>query len=632
MSRLLDTINSPEDLQTLSLSQLKKLAHEIRSFLIHSVSKTGGHLAANLGVVELTIALHYVFNSPEDKLIWDVGHQAYVHKILTGRKHRFKTLRKEGGLSGFPKREESDHDSFNTGHSSTSISAALGMAAARDISGEDYEVIPIIGDGSLTGGIAFEALNNAGRSKSKTIVILNDNQMSISQNVGSLTQYLCDVRTEPVYLDVKEDIERFLRRIPGIGDGIVQSVKSAKENLRYMFVPGVLFEEMGFNYFGPIDGHNINALVSVLKSAKKLKGPIFIHIKTVKGKGYPPAENQPSKFHGVPSFNVKTGEFDCKEKKITYSDAFGEALCDLAAKDKDIVGITAAMPEGTGLSGFASTYPDRFFDVGIAEQHAVTFAAGLAAAGKKPVVALYSSFLQRAYDQVLHDVCLQNLPVVFALDRAGIVGADGETHQGIFDISFLSHMPNLTVMAPKNKEELESMLAFAVEQSGPVVIRYPRGDVSLVNQDQLAPIEMAKQEVLYHGDHVAVLAYGAMNDMAFDIMDELKDEDINVTLVNARFVSPLDEKGILDLANNHECIVTLEENVEHGGFGAKVLATLTKHHVIPKAYRSFALTSGMIEQGTRERSLKQFGLDKEEIKDYIRDTFKERNTWHRKNG
>lgn len=618
MSRLLDTINSPEDLKKLKPVQLKKLAHEIRSFLIHSVSKTGGHLGANLGVVELTLALHYVFNSPEDKFIWDVGHQAYVHKILTGRKDRFRTLRKQDGLSGFPKRDESTHDHFNTGHSSTSISAALGMAAARDLTDEDYEVIPIIGDGSLTGGMAFEALNNAGRSKSKTIVILNDNQMSIAPNVGSLTKYLCDVRTEPVYLDVKEDVERFLKRIPAIGAGLVNSVRSAKDNLRYMLVPGVLFEEMGFNYFGPIDGHNLPALVSVLKSAKKLKGPIFIHVKTVKGKGYLPAEKEPCKYHGVPPFNAKTGEFFGKSTGTSYSKAFGQQMLHLAKEHKNMVAITAAMPDGTGLLDFAKEYPERFFDVGIAEQHAVTFAAGLAAMGKRPVVAIYSSFLQRAYDQVLHDVCLQNLPVIFALDRAGIVGADGETHQGIFDISYLSHLPNLTVMAPKNQVELDAMMAWALTHDGPVVIRYPRGNVSQVYGDQQEAIELGKAEVLQKGKQVALIAYGAMNDLAHEVAEKLKEENIDITVINGRFSSPIDEDLYIELAKDHGCFITLEENMIHGGFGTKIMTALSHQGCVPSHMKCFGFSQGIVEQGERSSALQVAGLDQETVINYIK--------------
>lgn len=616
MAKILDNIHSPEDLKRVPPKYLNKLAHEIRSFLVHSISKTGGHLSANLGVVELSIALHYVFQSPDDKIIWDVGHQAYVHKLLTGRKEGFKTLRKEGGLSGFPKVTESMHDMFNTGHSSTSISAALGMAKARDMKGEDHSVISVIGDGSLTGGMAFEALNNTGRSNTKMIVILNDNQMSISENVGGLTKYLCDIRTESSYIEAKEEIEKILKCIPGIGDNLVQSVKSAKDTLRYMLVPGVLFEELGFNYFGPVDGHDIQSLISVLRSAKKVKEPVFIHVKTVKGKGYLPAEQMPCLYHGVPTFDVKTGKLQ-KGNDYTYSKAFGTKMVELGKKNDKVVAITAAMPEGTGLTPFADSFPKRFFDVGIAEQHAVTFAAGLATAGMKPVVAVYSSFLQRAYDQVLHDVCLQNLPVVFALDRAGIVGADGETHQGIYDLSYLSHMPNMTVMAPKNHIELNQMLEYAINYNGPIAIRYPKGTVSTVNEQCQQPIERGKSEVIKEGKTIAVIAYGSMNDVANEVILQLESKGYEPSLINGRFIAPFDETMVLHLSKNHDYIFTIEENVIDGGFGSKYLNCLMEKNIYPKHFKAFGLPKTIIEQGNREHTLKKFGLDRDSIVDYI---------------
>lgn len=620
MGSLLKEINSPDDLKKIPQKQLRKLAHEIRHFLIHSVSQTGGHLSANLGVIELSIALHYVFKSPEDKLVWDVGHQAYVHKLLTGRRRGFNQLRMEDGLSGFPKTSESVHDIFNVGHSSTSISAGYGIAKARDIVGDDYSVISIIGDGSLTGGMAFEALNNVGRSKSKMIVILNDNQMSISENVGGLTRYLCDIRTEPTYLDVKEDIENMLKRIPGIGSGIVQSVRSAKESIRYLLVPGVLFEELGFNYFGPIDGHDIQALITAFNSAKKVKGPVFIHVKTQKGKGYPPAEKQPCKFHSVPKFDVKTGHLN-KTKVVTYSGVFGSTMVELGSKHKDLVAITAAMPEGTGLKAFSKAYPERFFDVGIAEQHAVTFAAGLAISGMKPVVAIYSSFLQRAYDQIIHDVCIQNLPVVFAIDRGGIVGADGETHQGVFDISYLSHIPNLTVMAPKNAVEFKKMMEFAVGHNGPIAIRYPRGEVSNCYNHVIKPIEYGKAEKVEDGQDVAIIAYGAMNDLAAEVADKLKEKGYQPSVINGRFASPIDKEMYREIACNHKILITIEENVQTGGFGMKVINYLVEQGICPEHVKAFALPEAYIQQGDRENMLVKLGLEADQIMDYIESKF-----------
>lgn len=609
---ILDRIQEPQDLKNLSNTQLTMLAAEIRHFLLTHISKTGGHLSSNLGVVELTLALHYVFSVPKDKLIWDVGHQSYVHKIITGRKNGFSTLKKMNGMSGYPRVDESPYDLFNTGHSSTSIAAALGFAQARDLKKEEHSVIAVIGDGSLTGGLAFEALNNAGRLNSNLIVILNDNQMSISKNVGSLSKHLSEIRTQPKYIEAKEDIESLLKKIPRIGSQVAKTVEKAKESIKYFFIPGILFEEMGFTYLGPIDGHDIQGMVNVLNRAKIMKQPVFIHVKTVKGKGYPPAEKNPTRFHSVSPFDLVSGKPIALKKKITYSEVFGNTVVDLAAKDEKILGITAAMPEGTGLNHFKKQFPARFFDVGIAEQYAVTFSAGLAAAGYKPIVAIYSSFLQRAYDQILHDVCLQNLPVIFAIDRAGIVGADGETHQGIYDLSFLSHIPNLTVMAPKDKQELIQMLEFAVKWNGPIAIRYPRGEADTILENG-TPVLYGKGERIISGKGVALISIGTMCGTAIKVRKLLKEDGVQASVINARFVSPLDEELIIDIAKENNYIFTIEDNIVAGGFGSKVKDLLYSHQLCNKVFHSFGFPKKFIEHGSRKLLFENYQLEADGI-------------------
>ncbi|MCY6959972.1 1-deoxy-D-xylulose-5-phosphate synthase [Clostridium brassicae] len=570
MYNILDKFNNVSDLKNMSLKELNQFSKEIRQFLVDKVSKTGGHLASNLGVVELTLSLYKVFNIDKDKVIWDVGHQTYVHKILTGRKDKFDELRQYGGVSGFPKRSESEYDVFETGHSSTSISAALGMARARDLKKENYNVIAVIGDGSLTGGMSLEALNDVGDRKTNLIVILNDNQMSIAKNVGGLSTYLSKLRVDPKYNKFKSDFNDALRKT-NIGNSFADSIRKIKSGIKQMVVPGMFFEDMGIKYLGPIDGHNIKELTAVLAMAKKINGPVIIHTITKKGKGYKFAEENPGKFHGVSPFDKCTGEIN-KANSNTYSKAFGKELVNIASENKKIVAITAAMRDGTGLSEFSKIFKDRFFDVGIAEQHAVTLSAGLARAGFKPFFAVYSTFLQRAYDQVLHDICLQNLPVVLAIDRAGIVGNDGETHQGIFDISYLSHMPNMTIMSPKCIDELKFMLRWAVEQDFPIAIRYPRGgDMEDVSLEPLQNFQKGKWEIIHKGDNIAVIAVGKMVQIALKARDRLKEQGINITVINAVFVKPLD-KGLLDyLINNEYKIVTIEDNIKPGGFGSTVL-------------------------------------------------------------
>ncbi|WMJ81866.1 1-deoxy-D-xylulose-5-phosphate synthase [Clostridium sp. MB40-C1] len=570
MYNFLDKFNNVSDLKNMSLKELNQFSKEIRQFLVDKVSKTGGHLASNLGVVELTLSLYKVFNIDKDKIIWDVGHQTYVHKILTGRKDKFDELRQYGGVSGFPKRSESKYDVFETGHSSTSISAALGMARARDLKKENYNVIAVIGDGSLTGGMSLEALNDVGDRKTNLIVILNDNQMSIAKNVGGLSTYLSKLRVDPKYNKFKNDFNDALRKT-NIGNSFADSIKKIKSGIKQMVVPGMFFEDMGIKYLGPIDGHNIKELTTVLAMAKKINGPVIIHTITKKGKGYKFAEENPDKFHGVSPFDKHTGEIN-KANSNTYSKAFGRELVDIASENKKVVAITAAMRDGTGLSEFSKIFKDRFFDVGIAEQHAVTLSAGLAQAGFKPFFAVYSTFLQRAYDQVLHDICLQNLPVILAIDRAGIVGNDGETHQGIFDISYLSHMPNMTIISPKCIDELKFMLRWAVKQDFPIAIRYPRGgDMEDVSLEPLQNFEKGKWEIIYKGDKIAVIAVGKMVQTALKAKDRLKEQGINITVINAVFIKPLD-KGLLDyLISNKYKIVTIEDNVRPGGFGSTVL-------------------------------------------------------------
>lgn len=566
MSGYLDRINEANDIKKIEPEAYDALASEIRSFIIESVSEHGGHLASNLGVVELTMALHLCMNFPNDKLIWDVGHQAYTHKLLTGRKEDFSGLRTFGGMSGFPKHKESPCDAFDTGHSSTSISAALGYARARDLKGEDRTVVAVIGDGSLTGGMAYEALNNVSHLKSNMIIVLNDNKMSISENVGGLSKHLTALRTRESYMDFKMDVEKKLKQIPHVGDSVARSVKKSKDSIRQLFVKGGFFEDFGIKYIGPIDGHDIKEMVRVLNALKRLNEPVVMHVVTQKGRGYVPAEQNPSAFHGVGSFDIATGE-SFASKSLTYTSVFSKTICRLGKAHPDVVTICAAMPDGTGLIAFKKHFPGRFFDVGIAEQHAVTFAAGLAAGGMHPFVAVYSSFLQRAYDQIIHDVCIQNLPVVFCVDRAGLVGADGETHQGIFDLSYLSMIPNMTVCAPKNKYELYDMLYFAYQYHGPIAIRYPRGSAYEGFKNMRPPIEYGKSELMFEGEKIALVAVGSMVQTAVQVREKLLDKGINATVVNARFVCPLDTECLDRLSRDHQWIVTMEENVLKGGFG-----------------------------------------------------------------
>ena len=566
MSGYLDRINEANDIKKIEPEAYDALASEIRSFIIESVSEHGGHLASNLGVVELTMALHLCMDFSNDKLIWDVGHQAYTHKLLTGRKEDFSGLRTFGGMSGFPKHKESPCDAFDTGHSSTSISAALGYARARDLKGEDRTVVAVIGDGSLTGGMAYEALNNVSHLKSNMIIVLNDNKMSISENVGGLSKHLTALRTRESYMDFKMDVEKKLKQIPHVGDSVARSVKKSKDSIRQLFVKGGFFEDFGIKYIGPIDGHDIKEMVRVLNALKRLNEPVVMHVVTQKGRGYVPAEQNPSAFHGVGSFDIATGE-SLASKSLTYTSVFSKTICRLGKAHPDVVTICAAMPDGTGLTAFKKHFPGRFFDVGIAEQHAVTFAAGLAAGGMHPFVAVYSSFLQRAYDQIIHDVCIQNLPVVFCVDRAGLVGADGETHQGIFDLSYFSMIPNMTVCAPKNKYELYDMLYFAYQYHGPIAIRYPRGSAYEGFKNMRPPIEYGKSELMFEGEKIALVAVGSMVQTAVQVREKLLDKGINATVVNARFVCPLDTECLDRLSRDHQWIVTMEENVLKGGFG-----------------------------------------------------------------
>lgn len=583
---LLEKIKDPRDIKKFNLSQLQELAQEIREEILRVVAKNGGHLAPNLGVVELTLALHFVYTSSIDKIVWDVGHQAYIHKLLTGRYKNFSTLRQFEGLSGFPKRSESSHDIFDTGHSSTSISAALGFAKARDLDGANNEVIAVIGDGAMTGGMAFEALNHAGHLNTKLTVILNDNEMSIAQNVGAMSAYLNRVRTDPFYTKRKEDLELLLKKIPAIGPTMVKVADRLKDSLRYLLVPGVLFEELGFKYFGPINGHDINELLTVLQNTKHINKPVLVHVITKKGKGYPPAEKNPDKFHGIGSFDLKTGQAFKTSEIPSYTSVFSNTLVKLGEANPKIVAFTAAMGEGAGTSSFAKRFPKRFFDVGIAEQHAVTMASALALAGFKPVVAIYSTFLQRAYDQVVHDVALQNAPVVFALDRAGLVGEDGPTHHGVFDIAYLRHIPNLTVMAPKDENELQHMLYTATRHNGPVAIRYPRGSGNGVQLDvEFREIPIGKAEILQQGHDLTLIAIGSMVKTAQDVAKLLNAKGVICTVINARFIKPLDSDTILEAVRNSSGVVTLEEHVLAGGFGSAVLELLANEGISQKVVR-----------------------------------------------
>lgn len=609
---ILEQIKGPEDLKKLTSEELSQLAEEIRAFLIEKISHTGGHLASNLGVVELTIALFRTFDLPEDKIIWDVGHQSYTHKILSGRRMEFDELRQYGGLSGFPKRKESPYDSFDTGHSSTSISAGLGIAQGRDILGEDYKVVSVIGDGALTGGMAYEALNNAARMKKNFIIILNDNKMSISENVGGMSRYLGGLRTGAGYNDLKKNVADTLERIPVVGGRMIDKIKRTKNSIKQLFIPGMLFENMGITYLGPVDGHNIPALCKVLKEAQKLDHAVLVHVLTKKGKGYEPAEKNPAHFHGVSPFDIKTGKPLAEKKYPTYTDVFSKKLCQLGETHPELVAVTAAMPDGTGVAAFGKKFPDRFFDVGIAEAHAVTSAAGMAAAGLRPVVAVYSSFLQRGYDQILHDVCIQNLPVLFAVDRAGLVGSDGETHQGIFDYSYLTSIPNMSVAAPKNLWELRAMLDFAMDYKAPFAIRYPRGTAYRGLKEFMQPIAYGKGEIIYEEENIALLAVGSMVSTGEHVRAKLKEEEVSCTLANARFVKPFDKELVDRLAKNHRLIVTMEENVLQGGFGLPVTAYIHEHYPQVKVM-NIALPDAYVEHGNVSVLRKGLGIDSDSI-------------------
>ena len=619
---VLEKIQKENDIKKLDEEQLKELADEIRQFLIEKISRTGGHLASNLGVVELTMALHLTLNFPEDKLIWDVGHQSYTHKLLTGRKDGFDDLRKYGGMSGFPKRKESPCDAFDTGHSSTSISAGLGYVAARELLGEEHSVVSVIGDGSLTGGMAFEALNNASRLKSNFIIVLNDNNMSISENVGGMSKYLNGLRTAQAYTDLKKGVEDTLKRIPGRGDRIVSQIRKTKSGIKQLLVPGMFFEDMDITYLGPVDGHDIKKLVRVFHEAKRVDHAVLVHVITKKGKGYAPAEENPAKFHGLGPFDIETGEPKEAGGPDSYTQVFSKVLLDIAKRDEKVAAITAAMADGTGLAAFAKRFPQRFFDVGIAEEHAMTFAAGLAAGGMKPVFAVYSSFLQRAYDQALHDVCLQDLPVVIAVDRAGLVGSDGETHQGVFDLSFLTTIPNMTVISPKNRWEMADMLRFAVDFRHPIAIRYPRGAAYEGMRQFRAPIEYGKSEVIYEEEDIAVIFVGHMAELADGVRRSLKETGYNCSLVNARFVKPLDEKLLKELAKDHKLFVTIEENVITGGFGEQVMDYVSRA-ALDVHVRNIGISDEYVEHGNVEVLRKEVGLDKDTIakqavSDYLR--------------
>jgi len=605
---VLEKIKKENDIKKLDVSELSILASEIREFLIEKISKSGGHLASNLGVVELTMALHLMCSLPEDKIIWDVGHQSYTHKILTGRLEGFDELRKYGGLSGFPKREESHCDAFDTGHSSTSISAGLGYVEARRIIGGKNRVVSVIGDGSLSGGMAFEALNNAAQAKGNMIIILNDNNMSISENVGGMSSYLGKIRTAKAYTGLKEGVEKTLSKIPNYGGKVIDAIRNTKNGIKHLVVPGMLFEEMGLTYLGPIDGHNMEQLLKTLKEASRVNGAVLVHVCTKKGKGFEPAERNPARFHGTDPFYVESGLPVKPRAKATYTDVFSTVMSKLGTRDKKVVAITAAMPDGTGLKRFKNMFPERFFDVGIAEQHAVTFAAGLAAAGLKPIVAVYSSFLQRAYDQILHDVCIQNLPVVFAIDRAGLVGSDGETHQGVFDLSYLSSIPNMTIIAPKNKWELSDMMKYAADYTGPIAIRYPRGEAYDGLKDFRTHIEYGKSEIIYEEEDIALIAVGSMVITAEEVRNQLKETGYNCSLINTRFVKPIDEEMLLEVAKKHKVIVTLEENVRTGGFGEQVLDFLSQCGVKSRVL-IIALPNEYVEHGNVEILKKEVGLD-----------------------
>ncbi len=622
---VLDKIEGPNDIKKLDMQELPALAEEIREFLIQRIAEHGGHLASNLGVVELTMALHLCFQLPEDKIIWDVGHQSYTHKLLTGRREGFGSLRKFKGMSGFPKRKESGCDSFDTGHSSTSISAGLGYAAAREVTGDSYQVVSVIGDGALTGGMAWEALNNASLLEANFIIVLNDNKMSISENVGGLSRHLGSLRTAEAYQGLKTGITNSLNKIPVYGERMVEQIRRTKSGIKQLFIQGMLFENMGLTYLGPVDGHNIHAMLDVFQKASKVNGAVLVHVITEKGRGYLPAERHPARFHGTEAFDIETGLPLRKRTVANYTDVFSTVMRKLGGRDPKVVAITAAMEDGTGLKRFHNMFPDRFFDVGIAEGHAVTFAAGLAAAGLKPVVAVYSSFLQRAYDQMLHDVCIQELPVTFAIDRAGIVGSDGETHQGIFDLSYLTSIPNMNVMAPKNKWELSDMVKFAVDFGRPIAIRYPRGEAYAGLKEHRDNIIYGKSETIYMESQVALVAVGSMVKTAEAVYHRLKGLGYCCTLVNARFVKPLDTELLGELAKSHQLLVTMEENVLNGGFGEHVGRYLNETIGQIPGFKllHIAIPDGYVEHGNVDILKQELGIDSESVVNRIVDLMQE---------
>ena len=618
---LLETIEKENDIKKIPLEQMPVLAQEIRDFLLESLSKTGGHLASNLGAVELTMALHYVFSLPKDKIIWDVGHQSYTHKILTGRKDGFKNLRQYGGLSGFPKREESPCDAYDTGHSSTSISAGVGYVCASKVSGEEYHVVSVSGDGALTGGMAYEALNNAASLNKNFVIVLNDNKMSISENVGGISSYLSNLRTAESYTDLKSEVKKTLNKVPGIGPVMVQRIHKTKDSIKQLMIPGMFFEDMGIKYLGPVNGHDCGRMIQVFQEAKKVNGPVLVHVQTEKGRGYEPARKHPARFHGTSAFNLEHGIPLKTGGKANYTDIFSTVMLKLADRVPNLVALTAAMPDGTGLKRFRNRFPQRFFDVGIAEEHAVTCAAGMALGGMIPVVAIYSSFLQRAVDQIIEDVCLQNLHVIFAIDRAGLVGSDGETHQGCFDLSYLSMIPNMTVLAPKNKWELSDMLKFAVRYQGPIAIRYPRGEAYDGLEEYREPMVYGKSELIFEGEETALLSVGSMVETAVEVREKLKADKINATLVNARFIKPLDTKILDRLALKHKKIVTMEENVKNGGFGMAVSEYMQEYHPEVKV-QIIALPDAFITHGNPKLLKAKAGIDADSIYGAIKEAEK----------
>jgi len=610
---ILDDIRGPEDLKGLDIGQLRDLAQELREEIIAVVSTNGGHLAPSLGVVELTLAMHRTFDSPRDRIVWDVGHQAYAHKILTGRRDRFHTLRKENGISGFPKRAESPHDAFDVGHSSTSISAALGMAVARDLKGEDHKVVALIGDGSMTAGLAFEGMNHAGHLKKDLIVVLNDNEMSISGNVGALSKYLSRIITGQAAARVKRETESLIKKLPAIGEQVLKFAAAAEDSMKCIISPGMLFEEMGFSYVGPVEGHNLDMLIETFEDVKTRKGPVLVHVLTKKGKGYEPAEEDPTSFHGTPPFDLATGK-TAKSSGPSYTSVFGKALVELGRRDPSVVAISAAMPEGTGLGLFREKIPERFYDVGIAEPHGVTFATGLAAAGMKPVTAIYSTFLQRAYDQVVHDLCMQNLPVLIAMDRGGVVGEDGETHQGLFDLSYLRHIPNLVLMAPKDENEMRHMMYTGLRLGGPVALRYPRGAaVGVKMDDDFIELPLGRAEVLSEGDELTIIAIGNTVHPCVAVAERLRAAGRSVGVINARFVKPIDAQAVTAAAKRSGRILTVEENVIAGGFGSAVLETLQESGVRGAVVRRLGVEDVYVEQGTQAQIRNRLGLDEDGI-------------------